>query len=309
MNIITKGFRKLFHELKHRKKEAQYILSIEKEERAEFVRYLLIRFLTNLPISWPKKHQPPNSFYLLDDLLGFRHNLRQMRQFDKKLASLIDNPYTKGIRAWEYGLFLSLINFGDQPRVLDIGPGASPFPYYLATCGARVTTIDIPTPTEKRFRPKIEKTPVEEYTGSVLKMPFASKKFDIVTAISTLEHLDAEYPSNIPVSYATFIKRTKMALKEMIRVCGQGGNLYLTSEAYLPQQKTDRWQTNVGYKRIGAAYKFSDIKKVFLKTLKKLDCQLVGKTRFSKSLLIKDKRHANFRGRYLTTFAIWAKKI
>lgn len=71
MNSFQKGLRKIRHELKHWMKELEYLSSATPAEKWEFFRYVVLHSLSKLAIQWSKKAKPPNSLFLLDDLLSF----------------------------------------------------------------------------------------------------------------------------------------------------------------------------------------------------------------------------------------------
>lgn len=306
--IPKKIYNRIFYTYQRYKREFKSIEKIEPSNRDEFYYYYLLRFYLKLPFHFPFKTDANNSIFQLKDLLTFASNLRKLSLFDDRLRQLIDDIYIKGVRAWEYGKLLSLMKFDFSPTILDIGPGSSTFSYYLASKGAKVTTIDLSKPMEKRWYVEERKQDVNEVLGTVLRLPFSDNSYDVVIAISTLEHLDTDYKKNKQLPYSKFTRDTKIAIKEMVRVTKHGGKIFVTSDAYLPGQKTDRWITDITYRGIGGAYKLSDIEKVYLKTLKKLNCFPLHETSYPDSLLIENTTHSNYRGRYFMTFSLWYEK-
>ncbi|MBI2010293.1 MAG: class I SAM-dependent methyltransferase [Candidatus Chisholmbacteria bacterium] len=289
--------------------ELKSIKNLDYLVKKEFYIFYLIRFYLKLPIHYPFPTDRGNQFFYLWDLVAFAPSLKRLSQFDQRLKEMIGEFYIKGVRAWEYGKFLSLVELDSHPMILDVGPGSSTFSYYLAHEGARVTTIDLPSPMEARWDYKSKRSNVKNVHGTVLALPFSDNSFNLVMAISTIEHLDTNYPQNKQVTYDVFIRRTKRAIKEMIRVLKKGGKLYITTDAYLTKQKTDRWKTDVKYRGIGGAFKFADIRNVLLNTAVRNGCRPVYNTSFSSSKLLDSVHYANYRGRYITTVALFCNKV
>jgi ubiquinone/menaquinone biosynthesis C-methylase UbiE len=186
-----------------------------------------------------------------------------------------------------------------QKKVLDIGTGTSLLPFYLAQKKAQVTALDLKKPLENPYYHKYKTNP-RFVTASVLDLPFKDNSFDLVMAVSTLEHLDADYQPDRPLSRQEFLSRTKKALKEMLRVCKKGGLIYITTDFYLPSQKTDLWPTVVPYKNIGGAYHSTDLK-FFLDIFSSLKLKPFSTPDFDLTKLQNSSLYSNYRGRYFTT--------
>jgi len=142
----------------------------------------------------------------------------------------------------------------------------------------------------------------------MLQMPYKNETFDLVTCISTIEHLDVT-PNWKPIPYLDFIALTRTALAEMGRVLKEGGYLYITSDAYEPQrQKTDNWSLGTIYDGIGAAYSIHDIEEIFVNTIRQAGLALVNGYDYRPGLVLHDPQRCNYRGRYFTTFGVLARK-
>lgn len=238
-----------------------------------------------------KKRVAPNKLFDINDLSLLRSEVFKMARFDQLWFPRLFEPTSLGIRSWEYGVLIQNVRFRGE-KVLDLGVGSSLLPFYLAQLGAKVTALDLALPMEKSH--------VNFVAGDMTKTRFEDNSFGVVLNISAMEHLDADYPKNRPVSRATFLNRTKKTIAEMVRVCQPGGLIFVTTDFFLPLQKTDKWKTAVKYKGIGGAYKASDLT-TFLVEFNKLNCKTVGKTDFDFEKLTKDRNRANYRGRYITT--------
>ena len=246
----------------------------------------------------------PNKFFDLLDLAKLRGESLRMAKFDPFWFPRLFEITTLGIRTWEYGILLQNLSLSGK-KVLDLGAGSSRLPYYLASLGAKVIATDLLIPMEKRIKLN---SGVTWKVADMTNIDFPDKSFDVVLNISAIEHLDADYPSNKSVSRELFWKRTELALAEMVRVCKEGGLIYLTTDFYSPQQKSDSWKSPISYRGIGAAYKASDLPKI-ISILNKLGCQSVGTTEFDFDKLKKNPSQANFRGRYFTTGAFLFRRL
>lgn len=217
------------------------------------------------------------------------------------MAKKILNPKYGGIKGWEYGMLLHCCEFKKGAKILDVGTGGSLIPYYLAfKKGAEVTTFDLDAATEK---PKfsLNHPDVSQAMGTMLSLPFVNGAFDGVLCISAIEHLDHG-------NYAKFLGDTKKAISELVRVTKPNGYIFLTSDIYfLRLQKTDRWDGATGAV-IGTAYKQEDFEQIFLESFTQLNCRLTGGVDFNFDTVTQDFGRNIYRGRYFTTFALYAEK-
>ena len=131
-------------------------------------------------------------------------------------------------RTIEYGFAFKWLSRICPAEVLDVGPGRSAWPHIMANCGFRVTAVD-----------KIQ----GYWTGSFfnrhyyilhddITKPKIKKQFDLITCISTLEH----------------IPNHKVAIQRMFGLLKANGHLLLTFP-FNEEQYVD----NV-YKLPGAGY-------------------------------------------------------
>ena len=273
----------------------------------------------------------------LRDIGRVRKEVLKLGKFDPLWFARIFEPETKGIRAWEYGMLLNYFKKKNK-KILDIGSGGSLLPDFLASSGAKVTSIDIEKPMEKRpvfakgYDEAKEKklAKVEFVVGDMTKLPFKKNSFDAVICISAIEHLDTKMEGGF-YSKKEYWNRTIRALREMARVTKKNGLFYLTTDFYLKRQKTDNWSDlnklmnkddfdydgillrqladqDDGVKRQGdgvkirGAYEWKRLK-MFLSELNKAELKIKTDVDKYKKLLMKDKNRSNYRGRYFTTVA------
>jgi SAM-dependent methyltransferase len=252
-----------------------------------------------------------NTFIDKRDLELLARETGEMIASDSYLRNRLSDSAIEGLKAWEYGKLVSSLGDFHGIQLLDVGPGDSTFCLFLAKKGASVTTIDYPqpmAPDEECFRKRCYEKGVAVHCGTMLQMPYKDAKFDLVSCISVIEHLDIT-PDWKPISYKNFITLTQRALVEMGRVLKKGGYLYLTSDAYEPQrQNTDNWALGAIYDGVGAAYSIYDIERVFVNTLERAGLALVNGYDYRPGLVIDDPQRCNYRGRYFTTFNILAQK-
>lgn len=252
-----------------------------------------------------RKEVGANKFYDVRDFRLIRKFSLMIAAYDPLYFPRLIEPTTLGIRAWEYGVLLSNVAVRNK-KILDLGVGSSRLPYYLSYLGAKVTAVDLETPMEGEII--LAKNKVKWVKGDMTDLSFGNNSFDVVLNISAMEHLDADYPSGIPVDRATFLYRTERSIREMVRVCKKGGVIYVTTDFFLPAQKTDSWQTKVKYKGIGGVYRSSDINR-FVDGFENAGCEMVGKKYLDFDLLKQNSRYSNFRGRYFTTASFLFRKL
>lgn len=244
------------------------------------------------------------------DLAALEGEVADMVAFDAYLHDRLCDCSIEGLKAWEYGRLMAFLGDLGGLTVLDVGPGDSTFCLYLAHRGAQVTTIDYPqpmAPDKEGLRARCRSSGVATTCGTMLRLPFRDGAFDVVTCTSTIEHLDMT-PAWEPIPYQAFIAATREALAEMCRVVAEGGYLYLTTDAYIPErQKTDGWPMGAVYPGIGAAYRLEDIEGLFVATVEGAGLHLVGGHDYRPALL-DDPQRANYRGRYFTTLCLLAQR-
>lgn len=287
-----------------------HFLAISRREKYENLKAL---FLLGLVLLGFKKEKTSiaNTFFDLRDLPRFSQELRRLTRFDPKMAKMLLDPKHKGNRAWEYGLLLSHVSLKPGLRVLDVGSGGSALPFYLTQQGLDVIAFDLKTPIERPNDNLLSSygNTIYQY-GSVLKLPFRNNYFDLVLCLSTIEHLDYDPSTRRVFPYHLFLKRIRRALSEIVRVLKPNGRLFLTSDAYLPEfQKNDRYSLSPLYHgKIGAAFRIEDFEDTFIHTLTDIGCSLIGQAQFNFDDLRRHIDRSNYRGRYFTTFALYAQK-
>ena len=140
--------------------------------------------------------------------------------------------------------------------------------------------------------------------GDMTKLVFLDNSFDVVVCISAIEHVDMK-PGEKFYSAQEYRERAVKTIHELARVTKRGGVFYLTTDFYLPQQKTDKWPGSVDI--IRGAFPWSYIK-IFIEEITKAGIKLSSEPEYSEDLILKDINRANFRGRYFSTFAFMGIK-
>ncbi|MEA1958233.1 MAG: class I SAM-dependent methyltransferase [Chloroflexota bacterium] len=234
-----------------------------------------------------------------------------VKSFDSYLGARLTEQEIEGLKVWEYGKLLGAMGDFSGLKVLDVGPGDSTFCIFMDSLGADVVTIDYPqpfAPDKEGFRTNCRRNGIAVHLGTMLQLPYEDESFDLVTCISTIEHLDTNQQWK-PIPDRDFIDATIQALKEMCRVVKRGGQLFITSDAYDPErQRTDNWNLAFMYNDIGAAYSICDIEPIFVDTIEGAGLTFVNGHDYSRNLIIEDPQRCNYRGRYFTTFGVLARK-
>ena len=250
-----------------------------------------------------------NTLFSSDDLLRLQGSIRDLRRFDRYLRRRLVE--LNGVRAWEYGHLVNAIGSFEGLSVLEIGPGPSTLPFYMASKGARVTMLELPATRTPQLEEKCARKGIALEFGDMRKLPFHSEAFDLVTCISVLEHLHHGHPDperTDLLEYEEFVSQTIVALKEMSRVLKIGGRLYVTTEACLPDLVGfDEW---LGRKPspVVAAYDIAEIERSLIPALRDAGVRMIGPTQYSHRLLLSDPRRGNYRNRYITTFILYGAK-
>jgi ubiquinone/menaquinone biosynthesis C-methylase UbiE len=135
--------------------------------------------------------------------------------FDEAQARVYDRWYETPLGGWvdrcEKEAVLALLPPLENLRILDAGCGTGNFTLLLAAKGARVVGFD----RSRAMLAQAKAKATRHFEGAVwvqgdlLKLPFASERFDGVLAILSLD----------------FIKRRQEALSELGRVVHAGGFL------------------------------------------------------------------------------------
>jgi SAM-dependent methyltransferase len=258
----------------------------------------------------------PNTLFSRRAVRELHPNVQRLAWRDPQLLQRPSDTRIEGIRAWEYGVLIGCLTRLPERgswRCLDVGSGASTFPAYLVEHGwvGGMTTLDLEDPYERPGSGAPPSERVERVAASMLDIPFSDASFDLVTCISAIEHLDGDRtgPGSLPPPYEQYRSDTRRALEELMRVVRPGGYVYLTTDAYLPdRQTTDRWSSPDGSGPIWSAYHYEDIEGLFVRTLEDGGFELVGGRDFDSSHLVDDPDRSTYRGRFFTTFALFARR-
>ncbi len=125
-----------------------------------------------------------------------------------KVRPVLGFHYSEKYLAYSWILGSSLLS--PKKRILDIGCGDSLFPSRLAGLGYQCYAVDL-----LRTDCIAANDPLVHFAQSdVCYMPFQSGKFNVITAISTLEHVDLD--------------KMELAVQEIKRVLQKGGTLFVT---------------------------------------------------------------------------------
>jgi len=281
---------------------------------------------SSLPLLWRREVtvECPNTLFSRKQVKQLHGHVQRIAFRDGTIARRLGDRRIEGVRRWEYGVLLgSLRSHRDRDdwRALDVGTGNSTFPRYLFRTGnvGTMTTFDLPSSYEKTYeRTVAEDTAlgIERVHGSMLDMPFADGSFDLVTCISAIEHLDGDRlaakhgrAGSERLPYDEYIATSRRAVDEMLRVLRPGGLLYLTTDAFLDKlQETDAWAGTGPGEPIWSAYRMEDVVPLFVEPLEAGGFDFVGGHDYSPELLLNDPDRSNYRGRYFTTFAVFARK-
>jgi SAM-dependent methyltransferase len=258
----------------------------------------------------------PNTLFSRRRVHDLHANVQRLAWRDAQLLHRLSDTRIEGVRAWEYGVLVGCLIRSPEHgswRCLDVGSGASTFPAYMLEHGwvGSMTTLDLEDPFERPDGAQPSEG-VERVTASMLELPFADASFDLITCISAIEHLDGDRSDpegQPPAPYERYRSDTRRAVEEMMRVVRRGGYLYLTTDAYIPErQTTDAWSSPHGNGPIWSAYHYEDIEGLFVRTLEDGGFELVGGHDFDRSHLIDDPDRSTYRGRFFTTFALFAQR-
>lgn len=242
-----------------------------------------------------------NKFYDRRDFGYLKKLLLDLGEKDPLWFPRLIEPSTLGIRGWEYGLMFDKISFKNK-KVLDVGPGSSRLPFFLAKIGAKVTMLDMSQPLEET---EIKKSKNPRFIlGDMTNIALKPNSFDSIICISAIEHVDM----NINGFYnkTEYVNRSFKAIREMIRVLKPGGDFYLTTDFYLPKQKGDKWPYSK--EKIRGAFEIEVLDKM-IEVIKTSGVKLDSTPLNSPSILEKDRYRANYRGRFFSTFAFRGKKL
>jgi len=239
---------------------------------------------------------------------------------DLYLFDAMRSPRLHGQIVFEYGTLLRASRSWAGLAVLDIGTGRSTFPRWMVRRGASAVTLELSQPVEvpaPGFHARVDRLirlddaqPLGVF-GSMRTLPFADSRFDVVTSISVLEHLDTDLPRRTYVPYDQQTGRLGEAIDEMVRVAKPGGLVYITSECCDYGRATvDHWRGAYYYDEgppLSAAWPVADVRALFYDRLVARGCELVGGLQFD-AADIADPDRWTFRGPYFSGFCVLARK-
>ncbi len=132
--------------------------------------------------------------------------------------------HTDCSKAWEYPWtwqYLRELPF-EGLRILDIGSGLSPMPWFFASLGASVTMVEADPAYEARWRALREGNAfnVNWHVANGPELPVASDTFDLATSYSVIEHIGDR----------------ETAIEEAIRILKPGGLLCFTFDICEPSR-------------------------------------------------------------------------
>jgi SAM-dependent methyltransferase len=248
------------------------------------------------------------------------HERSALERFDLYLYDVMNSPRLDGQIVFEYGTLVRAIDSWRGLRVLDIGTGRSTLPRWMSREGAIVTIFDLSTPAERKWggfqervndivgrRPRA----MSAVAGSMRHLPFADARFDLVTSLSVIEHLDTDLPDRTFVPYADQQRRLAEVLDEMIRITMPGGLIYITSECCDFERATfDRWKPAYYYidgPELSGAWPVQDVPRLFYGYVAARGCELVGGVQFAVSNIARED-HWTWRGPYFSGFSMLARK-
>lgn len=243
-----------------------------------------------------------NKMYDRWDIAKMRKLLIKLGSKDPQWFPRLFEPTTLGIRSWEYGLLLTKVSLRGK-KVLDVGAGNSRLPQYLSKIGAKVTMLDMENPLEDTEK-KRDKN-LNFVLGDMTNLSFRDKSFDRVICISAIEHVDMKKSGFYKKE--EYEDRAIKAIGEMARVLKKKGVFYLTTDFYLPEQRSDKWVgSKDGVIRGAFEWRMAD---EFIKMMKSSGIKLANKPKIDSGILKRSGSRANYRGRYFTTIAFMGRKV
>jgi SAM-dependent methyltransferase len=156
--------------------------------------------------------------------------LRELYQINYKMSLLHAFQGIDLSRGFEYTQAYTKIPHNLPAECLDIGSYRSPFPIFMAHAGYRVSIIDLSLGigNQNRWAHRIleDRTQLRPIVADGKSLPFSNVSFDIVTAISVVEHI----PDG----------GEKVVLKEMGRVLSDNGKIFI-SVPYAVEPFKGKW--------------------------------------------------------------------
>jgi len=158
-------------------------------------------------------------FFVLRKSLFAYFNTSPWGVLNHFIPALRDKVHVVSIteRLIEYPFIHENIPFNGRSNILDVGSGSTTLPFELAGKGYKVWAFDLKTQYRKGLRHE-RLTFVE---GDIRQTNFPRAFFDIVTAVSSIEHIGFDGDSINP-------QGDKKALQELARILKPGGKLLMT---------------------------------------------------------------------------------
>jgi SAM-dependent methyltransferase len=263
---------------------------------------------------------PYNAMFRRGLLQPLERHRRALEAFDLYLFDIMNSVRLRGEKVFEYGTLLDGIRDWHGLRILDVGTGRSTLPQWMTHQGARVISLDLPAPAEDRWGGFQERVnglvarragTIAGLAGSMRRLPCGDERFDLVTSLSVVEHLDTNLPDRAYVPYAEQCRRLAEVLDEAIRVTAPGGHIYLTSECCdFDRATSDAWRPAYYYLNgppLSGAWPVQDVPALFYDFVAERGCTLVGGVQFDPAA-IADPDSWSFRGSYFSGFSMLARK-
>lgn len=135
-------------------------------------------------------------------------------------------------RCFEYTeAYRRIASSNPNARTLDVGSYRSPFPAFLVSKGYDVSIVDLNPRVSQQVKwiPKALESGahIRVHVADVTALPFSENTFDVVTCISTLEHMPGD--------------ADKSAVREIERVLNPGGVCFI-SVPYSTRAQEGRWR-------------------------------------------------------------------
>lgn len=142
--------------------------------------------------------------------------LQVLNRFVPQLANKL-SVFQVTERIVEYPFIHENIPFGGGGKVLDVGSGSTLLPFELASKGYQVWSIDL----RRGYRESIRHDNFTFIEGDIRQTNFPDNFFDMVTAISSIEHVGFDGSNVNP-------EGDKTALQEIRRILKPGGRVIMT---------------------------------------------------------------------------------
>ena len=127
-----------------------------------------------------------------------REEIQYLMNDIRKFAQQNNDLEFNELKWFEYAYSLLYSGHRHRGNVLDVGSAKSVFPYYLSHKGYKVTTVDV---ADSDFRCSMkDKFGVAAIDGDIRDPLSIDGKFDMITALSVVEHIDKDTQAVINLS-------------------------------------------------------------------------------------------------------------